>query len=142
MIDIIKEEIDKYFSGILWEKIESSYENYGCNLPEIVVFMGLKDGKELILAFSKRLIKRLAAIELNCDEALISEIEIVSKAKKFSLEITKPIFKHLIPYPAILKGNFMELMIHKALLHAYYGSLDRDHVFLGIVEPLEDPTTP
>lgn len=140
MIDIIKEEIDKRFSGVSWEKIESSCESCGCNLPEIVVFMGLRDGKELILAFSKHLVKRLAAMELNCDEALISETEIIGKAKRFSLEITKPIFGYLIPYPAILKGNFMELMVHKASLHAYYGSLGKEHVFLGVVEPLEEPT--
>ncbi|MCX8127567.1 MAG: hypothetical protein N3C62_02320 [Synergistetes bacterium] len=140
MIEIIKGEIDRKFGGILWEKVESTHEDYSCNLPEVVVFMGLKGGKELIIAFSKGLLKRLVAMGLNCDEALVSEIEIVNKAKSLSLEITKPIFEDLVPYPAILKGNFMELMVHKAVLHAYYGSFDREHIFLGVVEPIEGST--
>ncbi|MBC7337600.1 MAG: hypothetical protein H5U01_15215 [Clostridia bacterium] len=101
-----------------------------------MVFMGLKKGDGLIIAFSKELLKRMVASELNCDESLISEIELVNKARKLSLDLTKPISEQVVPYPAILRGNFMELMVHKATLHAYYGSLGREHIFIGMVQPI------
>ncbi|KUK14262.1 MAG: hypothetical protein H5T91_00630 [Synergistetes bacterium] len=136
MLEKLKEEVGKLLDGVLWERVESSGESYGCNLPEIVVFMGLKKGDGLIIAFSKELLKRMVASELNCDESLISEIELVNKARKLSLDLTKPISEQVVPYPAILRGNFMELMVHKATLHAYYGSLGREHIFIGMVQPI------
>lgn len=138
MIELVKEEVSKLFPGITWESMGSHGEDYGCNLPEVMVFMGLKDCKGLIIAFSKELLKSVVASELGCDEALISESEMVEKAKELSLNLVRSLYDRTIPYPVVVKGNFMELMIHKASFSAYCGSLGRNHIFIGVVEPIEE----
>lgn len=141
MLEVVKERLEEMFEGIMWESLKRIREDFSCNLPEIVVCMGVKDRREIILAFSKGLIAKKVAKKLNCDESLVSERELMNEVKSVSLDVIRGLERDVIPYPTVLKGNFMELMVHKAILDAYCGKTRDGILFVGVVEPLEELTT-
>ncbi|MCD6362568.1 MAG: hypothetical protein J7M13_00985 [Synergistetes bacterium] len=137
MVEELKSKLEEAFGKVRWENV-SSVEGLALNLPDLVVCMGIKGGKELILGFSRDLISRILSKKLECDPALVGEREIVSEVKNLALNITRDLRDIVVPPPVVLKGTFMELMVHKAKITACSGAVsDRGGLFLGIVEPQE-----
>ncbi len=137
MVEGLKSKVEKEFGEVKWEEALRE-ENLSVNLPDLVVCMGMKGGKELILGFSRDLILRFLSEKLKCDSALIDEKEIISEVRSLVLDITRDLRDLVIPSPVVVKGNFMELTVHKAKITAYWGTvLGGGGVFLGVVEPQE-----
>ncbi len=138
MVEKLKSKIEEAFGEIKWEDVLCE-EDLSFNLPDIVVCMGVKGGKELILGFSRDLISHFLSEKLKCDSALIDEKEIISEVRSLVLDITRDLRDLVIPSPVVVRGNFMELMVHKAKVTAYWGTVLRGGgVFLGVVEPQEN----
>ncbi len=137
MVEGLKSKVEKEFGEVKWEEALRE-ENLSVNLPDLVVCMGMKGGKELILGFSRDLILRFLSEKLKCDSALIDEKEIISEVRSLVLDITRDLRDLVIPSPVVVRGNFMELTVHKAKITAYWGTvLGGGGVFLGVVEPQE-----
>ncbi|GEM_PF-2127862 len=142
MIELLKEELSKVFGDISWEKVKEVKGDFSCQIPEIVICMGVRGRRELVIAFSKSLIVKRVSQKMGCDDALVSEKEIINEAKALAVSLVRPMENEVIPYPAVLKGSLMELTIHKAILDACCGKARDGLVFIGIVEPMvENPST-